>query len=243
MQFYRLTHPDYPTDRHFSKANPAQIVEENRLPGIDCDQCGRWSGSTHIRVNELIVQSISRYLLSIGSPRFVSPRQWETLIQDLSSLTGLPEETFWPGADYGDPVGVLQRDDIADFLHPFPGTIWITSEVVSAFRDAGLTGADYVPVKLKLPQEAALESPPQLWEIVVKGQAWRHGMDLDTVTVCRICRRKKFPKPEQLSIDLARWDGTDFFHVDLNPNIVLVTDGVSSVLEKAKFSNVRCIPI
>lgn len=243
LQFYELTHPPYTSDQQFSRMNPVQRKVEYRLPSMKCERCGTWAGSKRIRLDERLVTEISTYLQSIGNPRFVSPQEWEKIGQDLSNRTGLPKETLGPGADYGAPTGRIRRANIADFLHPFPGTVWITSKVVDAFKDADLTGIELVPVKLKLSKKVPVENPPRLWEVVVKGHAWRHGMSLDTITVCEICRRKKFPQPEQLSVDGARWDGSDFFHVDLNPNIVFVTERVRSVLEREKYSNVRCIAV
>ena len=61
----------------------------------------------------------------------------------------------------------------------------------------------------KLNKKCAL---PDLWEIDVKGKAWRIGMDLDKITDCKKCGRHLFPDPEWLKVDHNRWDGTDFFY-------------------------------
>lgn len=246
MRFFRFTHPDYATDREFAVANPGISELDKQLPGIICEHCGqRWGSSSRIRIGDELSRSIDAYLLSIEDPDVVTVQEWERISKDLSHITGLPEETLEPGVEYGAPVGVLKRADIADILHPFPGTIWITARVAEALGNAELIGADFVPVRLK-PVKRVAATPgnlPELWEIIITGKAWRRGMDLERITVCKVCKRTEFPEPEQLEVDESRWDGSDFFHLDLNPNIVLVTERVLDVLNQGQFSNFRCIPL
>jgi hypothetical protein len=52
-----------------------------------------------------------------------------------------------------------------------------------------------------------------------------------------------FPGPELLIVDESRWDGADFFHLDRNPNIVIVTERVCTVLTQEHFVNFACVPL
>jgi hypothetical protein len=82
-----------------------------------------------------------------------------------------------------------------------------------------------------------------LYELVVTGRPSRVGMDIERITVCLRCRRTLFPDPQRLVVDESRWDGSDFFNVDLNPNIVLVTERVCETLIRHRFTNVACVPV
>jgi hypothetical protein len=46
-----------------------------------------------------------------------------------------------------------------------------------------------------------------------------------------------------MKVDEARWDGSDFFTVDRNPNIVLVTERVCNALSALGASNYFCKPL
>lgn len=83
----------------------------------------------------------------------------------------------------------------------------------------------------------------QLAELVIHGRAWRRGSTSESLQLCHVCGRTGFPNPRDLSVDEARWDGSDFITVDGNPNIVIVTKRVALVLESHGFSNVAAEPI
>jgi hypothetical protein len=111
-----------------------------------------------------------------------------------------------------------------------------------AMDRAAFAGVDLVEVRTSWREgKGPIGTPPRLWEIVVSGTAWRKGSDDQSITTCRDCRRAIFPNASQLDIDETRWDGSDFFHVDRNPNIVLVTERVRDLFESSRYSNVRCV--
>jgi len=244
MKFFELTHPDYSTDLQFSKANPVEQDDKDFLPGVYCEKCDdQWASSNRLRVKKGVQKQITDYLRSINIPDVISAQQWSSLILELSTITGLPKENFHPGAPYGVPGGILKKKEVCNFSHPFPGLLWVTSDVMSLIIAEKLTGIQFMEVKLKNSKRMAGFQSPQLWEIIITGKAWRQGHNVDNVTSCNCCKRTVFPEPNNLKVDISRWDGSDFFNIDLNPNIIIVTERVCEVLDKGKFTNYLCIPI
>ena len=111
-----------------------------------------------------------------------------------------------------------------------------------AMGRAGFAGVEFIEVQTSWAKGMRPNgAPPRLWELVVTGSAWRKGSDEQSITICGVCGRTVFPNPSQLDVDVTRWDGNDFFHVDRNPNIVLVTERVCDLLDKNRFSNYQCV--
>lgn len=107
-----------------------------------------------------------------------------------------------------------------------------------------LTGVRFMKVDLKIQKKGlSNQKPISLWELIITGKAWRQGYHLEDEIVCKCCKRTNFPEPSNLKVDISRWDGSDFFNIDLNPNIIIVTERVYRVLEKHKFTNYMCIYI
>lgn len=72
------------------------------------------------------------------------------------------------------------------------------------------------------------------------GSAWHPGVNFQSVTVCPHCHRIKPPILDHYALDEDRWDGSDFMHVDLNPNKVIVTERVCDCLRAHNFTNWLC---
>ncbi|MEW6183576.1 MAG: double-CXXCG motif protein [Bacillota bacterium] len=246
MQFYELTHPEYLSDTDFKKANPVEIDDKNYLPGITCEECNeQWASSNRLRVDKRIGDAIADYLKKHKVPEFLSTRDWYSLVSELSTITGLPKEQFDPGAAFGVPEGIIKSNEVPmSLLHPFPGQIWVTFEVTSVLNEEHLTGVEFQQVKLKR-RKKNFQSQilPQLWELIITGKAWRENINLQRITVCPCCRRTVFPDGKNLRVDQSRWDGRDFFNLDLNPNIVVVTERVCTIFHEHAFSNFLCIPV
>jgi hypothetical protein len=139
----------------------------------------------------------------------------------------------------------LLDERLSDFLHPFPGQLIVQAPVVDALREAKLTGYRPIRVDVRWRHRLHLSAAelPTLYELVVVGKAWRIGMDEQRITACSVCGRMRFPDPKYLAVDESRWDGSDFFHVDNNPNIILVTKRVCVLLDEHQFTNYACIPV
>jgi hypothetical protein len=242
MKFYQLTHPEYSTDQQDRFANPIQPVPDIWLPGIICAICGAtWAGSRRIYLP--ITDTRLRQKLH-GRP--LPEADWYALEREVREQAGVPANVhLYPGDVLGIPRAELLSTEIFDFMHPFPGQLIVTSTVVDTLQRAALSG--FKPIQVQLSWGRDVKNPPTslpvLYELIITGQAWRVNMDESHITACSHCGRTIFPEPEFLVVDERRWDGSDFFHVDHNPNIVLVTERVCNILSEEKFSNYICIPV
>ena len=243
MGFYKLTHPKYETDRSWQLANPIRMTEELHVPAVMCPACGLWASSDRIRVAVPETSSVRPRLLGYQT---LSPSQWadfaDTLRRELAIPAWMPVR---PGAEIGLPKGELRSARVPDFMHPFPGQMIVRRRVVDALESAGLTG--FLPVRVEVTWGKRVKhrdaEPPELHELVVKGVAWRVGVDPNKITACPQCGRMVFASGAHFVVDETRWDGSDFFHVDRNPNIVLVTERVCTLLASHRFSNYACMPV
>jgi hypothetical protein len=240
MRFFDLTHPYYESDQEDSKHNPVRIQVKYAIPGIKCRVCGeQWASSDRVRIVLSAPESLFNF------PDILPAEDCFATIQKCAEILNVSPVVLSPGAQIGPPQGEILKDKLDDFIHPFPGQIWVKPAVVDALHSINASGIRFVKVeafwsnKLK----GILKKKPELWELVVTGHAWRVGMDIDKITVCKCCGRKIFPEPEVIEVDEARWDGSDFFNVDCNPNIVIVTERVCEALAKCKFTNYKCIPV
>jgi hypothetical protein len=242
MEFYKITHPYYETDQEHDAANPIRMIEDTWLPGVICPICGEtWAGSRrlYLPINDLELQQH----LS-GGPIPLS--EWNELARKVHIALSLPDEfQLEPGDVLGTPIGELQSIEILDFLHPFPGQFIVQAHVIAALQQKKLTGFRLVPFKVSWSKKIKPPYPelPTLYELVVTGNAWRVDIGEEQIIACHACGRRKFPHPEWLRVDERRWDGSDFFNVDHNPNIVFVTERVCSTLSQYGFTNYDCIPI
>jgi hypothetical protein len=248
MQFYELREPDYSTDQLHDRANPIRMIEEYSVPGILCPVCteetgGGWASSDRVRVDT----PDDTLLKPMLSGQNLPPAEWKKVRDKIRIELNVPAYMrITPGAAIGLPRAELLQPDVQQILHPFPGQLIVRDTVVHALEQARLTGFQPVPVSAEWGMKAqrlVAEDPPLLYELCISGHAWRVGFDEERITTCHTCGRKLFPDPHWLEVDQNRWDGSDFFTVDMNPNIVLVTDRVCQTLADAVFGNYRCVPI
>jgi len=242
MLFFTLSHPCYETDFEYDVANPVRSIEDIWLPGMVCSECGMiWAGSRRLYL-KLHDANLQRRLCGEPLPK----AQWERLAHEAKAAIHLPDDFVLQLGDVlGTPAMELLAGEIPDFLHPFPGQLVVRARVVEILERQRFTGFRPVRVEVRRNEQMSisLTETPELYELVVTGSAWRPGSDLDHITACRYCGRTTFPDPGRLTVDTKRWDGSDFFHVDKNPNIVFVTERVCSVLTQHRFSNYACNPV
>jgi hypothetical protein len=239
VRFRKLTHPHYETDNEDTAVNPIRMIEDIALPGIICPACGTWAGSRRVC---LPIDEPSLLGCLRGAP--ISQTAWMELADQVRTSENLARDfPLRPGDVLGRPRAELLDESPPDFLHPFPGQLIVQGPVVNALQEAGLTGYKPMPVDVHWSQRIrpSPAEPPALYELVVTGKAWRIGMNEIQITLCCVCGRRGFPNPEYLAVDESRWDGSDLFHVDANPNIVLVTERTCVLLHERRFSNYACI--
>ena len=241
MQFFELTHPDYESDRAFDFANPVRIYRDTVMPGLICSVCadtqgGAWSGSRRLYL------PITDALLKRRLNRWPLPEtEWKVLAQAVREHVGLTDDfVLEPGDILGAPRATLLRTELPDFIYGYPGEIIVNEAVVEALRDAGLTGFEIMHIETHWGAKVkeSVSELPQLSILVIAGHVWREDVTLETVTACKQCGRRVFP--DWRPITEAAWTHTDFFNIDLNPNMVVVTECVCEVLARHHFTNYRC---
>ena len=84
---------------------------------------------------------------------------------------------------------------------------------------------------------------PELFEILPTGNAWRFGADAKENPICQLCDRRQFLKLSRWNIDPQRWDGSDFFNLEMNPNMIFVTQRVKDLFDGQNLSNYVCLPL
>lgn len=241
MHFLELTHPFYQTDQADNAANPIRQVDTVTLPGIVCSACGStWAGGRRLYVP--LQDDMLRHRLRERGGWPILDTEWRQLAREVLAATSLAADfMLMPGDQLEAPVFEVTRAKLRDFLHPFPGTLVVKEAVVEVLQQAGLTGFQPVRSQVRWGGRATNlpDAPPQLYVLRVTGMAWRVGMDKERITVCAECERFK-PVVGLIAVDEGHWDGSDLFHADLNPNIVLVTEKVCEVLTKHGFTNFTC---
>ena len=168
--------------------------------------------------------------------------EWNDMKPGWARLLGIPldDDNLVPGADLGPPQGKVTGRITHNVVHPFPGRLWCAGRVKGKLQQSGGRGFKFAKVRLSFAKTATryAGTASALWELVVVGRAWRKGSTLAGITACSTCGRKRFPRPKSLKVDEARWDGSDVFNVDLNSNIVIVTEHFKDALENAGGNNI-----
>ena len=223
MQFFKLTHPKYDTDREERARNPVTSTAGYRVPGITCAACGPWSSSERLRV------PLPEDTSDFSGVTFLGVDEWKSTSPKWAERLGVSVGALAPGAKLGPPQGTCSSEIHEDSVHPTPGEIWVFSGVRNAFVAAGLTGVSF--------DLSGNCGKVKLWELIVHGRAWRKGSTEDSLCACGLCGRRVFPLPRALSVDESRWDGSDFVLLDHNPNIIVVTERTQQVLGTNAFSN------
>lgn len=243
MHFYRLTHPEYTTDHAADVANPIRMVNEFYVPGIVCSVCGEsWASSDRVRVPVPMTSDLRTHLMG----KVLSEKEWYSFAAKLRHELSIPSwMRVTPGAQIGLPKGELYSCEVPDLMHPFPGQIIARSQVIRALAKEQVSG--FYPVQVQTTWAERIRrkdaETPGLYELLIMGNAWHTGKDTCNTTVCTRCGRTSVPSTTCLDIDIDRWDGSDFFHVDQNTNIVLVTERVCTLFAEYEFTNFRCISV
>lgn len=232
MQFFEITHPGYKSDHEADRHNPVELTARYYIARVACGRCGPWSSSTRLRLPwRRVLEDFE------GSP-FLSIEEWARMRPRWARLLRVKPDEIDPGAYIGPPMGVCRAAIHDDVVHPFSGVLWITERARRVLAKARLKGVSLMKVDL-YPSRSRRE----LFEVVTRGRAWRKGSTPERLRACKRCGRMKFPAPTRLEVDEKRWDGSDLFYVDFNPNILIGTERVASLIEKHEFSNVVAVPI
>jgi hypothetical protein len=176
----------------------------------------------------------------LRKPGYMIDKRWYTLRDTVRRELALNQEfELRPGDELGRLMIETESSNLTDVMHPFPGQIIIRQNVVELLAESDLHGFNLqkaIVSNLKKSPNHVSEHL-NLYELIPKGYAWRIGIDQNSIEVCDTCKRRIFPRPTHWEIDLERWDGSDFFIMDLNPNMVFVTQAVKDLFESNNVSN------
>jgi hypothetical protein len=226
LRFFKLCAPDYPTDAIERAFNPVTAVAALRVPGVACPVCGPWSSSRRLRV------PIPRDVSEFQGIRFLPLDDWTQMRTRWADQLGVEASSIEPGAEIGPPAGTCTASITEEAVHPSPGQIWLSQRVRLAFERASMRGVGFAAVHL----DAGCSSTP-MYELTVEGRCWRVGSTQKSVTACDSCGRRSYLNPGSHDVDATRWDGSDFFFLDSNPNIVFVSERVAAVVAEVRVSN------
>jgi hypothetical protein len=229
--FFQLTHPDYETDLDDDHRNPVRMRTKYQVPGIICPVCGPRSPGGRLRIP---VPHDPHEFLGI---KFLEIADWNAARERWAGLLGVDADSVLPGSEVGPPVGVCGRPIDEDAVHPFPGQIWVVERMRQEIVAAGFSGVGFGDVNL----EGACGSVV-LSEIIASGRA--SSVAPGGTVLCEICERRS-PGTFGASIDESTWDGSDFFHVDENPNAIWISQRVADFFHtnSGRLTNVECVPI
>ena len=238
MLFYRLSHPKYRTDREYDKFNSIRTIENFHIPSIVCENCGIWASSDRIRT-----KLDDSKLEEFREICFLEAKDWYELRPRWAEILEIEESVISPGAAISRPEATIFEEGFPDVLHPFPGQMIVRELVFKILSKYDLTGVDCFPVISNWGDglDTFADNPPKLWELIVSGVAWRQGVDEYSIIACPICKRTDYPN-KPLLIDQTKWDRQDFFHIDCNSNMVVVTDKVRVLFGSFGISNVAFFP-
>lgn len=250
QRFFKLQAPQYADDFEHELVNPVWSRSPYNIPGIICPMCGPMAFDQKLR----ITLPDTRLLGEFEGIRHIRISDWVQQRPRWAQLLGLNPNRITPGASLGPPHGLLKGMPTADFIYPSMD-VWVRTRLMEALRLSHCTGVEFaksvlisasasdesfcdgVQVNYKAVDPANM---PEYWELNVTGSAWRVGYDENRIRQCEICGRKSFPDPDFLKVDESRWDGSEFFNVDCNPYIILVTDRVCRILKDINASNYIC---
>lgn len=227
--FYRISPIESDTDEEDDIRNLVVEVCLHHLPGIRCDICGTWASSQRLRDAEVPDG------LGFDKIRFLSPSEWTQSMAAWSRALGVSGDRLAPGAGLGPPRGRRTGPVTEDVVHPFPGSIWIQRRVREAIETSSLVGVRFERVIFdEQPEESVL------FELIPLGKA-SGPTSFSKIMRCDLCGR--VTSAWRSIVDPNSWDGSDFFLLDGNPNVVCASERARRLFETEGFSNVRFAPI
>jgi hypothetical protein len=134
---------------------------------------------------------------------------------------------------------------VADFSSTILSDIVITDHALSVLRREGLTGFEVKPpVICPNPKLDKRLTVPKLWEFLVTGKAGNAHPDSGIVLKwkCDSCGLNRYSAYDHgLIVNVATYDGSDFFTVTEYPKYVLVSEKAKYIIEENRLSNVHFV--
>lgn len=137
---------------------------------------------------------------------------------------------------------VLPKMEPEDFVWTWESECLVQEHVLYLFKMAGFTGYETNAVQ-RVRFANSLITPPNLWEIVVKGSAGMASLEsgAKVLRVCPGCGATDYSRVRDSTklIDVSQWDGSDFFFVKPHEGLIFVTDRVIQMLSKNSITGWR----
>lgn len=235
--FFRLDEPKYATDHESDRRNTVWVGRPFvRLPAVTCDLCGTWGSGKKLRVP--VPQALIAELGTFPGVQEPLPwREWQRRRVEWAAALHVEPEVLEPSTKFGPPHGDVRRKTKEDVIHASPGDVWVQERVKVAIEEAAFTGVQFVEVVLNK------KDCPRLWELEVHGHGFQPGYTVESRQACQQCGRDSSSNPRELAVDVLRWDGSDFFDLDGNPNMMIVTERVRDLFVRERFSNCAFYPV
>jgi hypothetical protein len=235
-RFYRLDDPPYETDHQDQIANPIWTGSGFYVPAISCAVCGQtWSGS---RLTYWPVKNPDLLKRLTAGP--LTDSEWCDLAEELRIELNLESvNDIRPGDTVNSPTYVVDRPVRNDFVFVVGGILIAKQIVVGAITSAYLTGVRPTTPALTFRKRAGIDRPA-LYQLLITGKASRVGTQVKIE--CNHCKRPEVTSSSP-EIDVASWDGSDFFIINENPAYIGITERARDVLAAHGFTNYTCTPI
>lgn len=249
--FYQLDHPDYPTDIDQNKQNPIEYMgNDYAIPGIDCPKCDTWALGPTERIRVRITEDPKVAAMLRKPPRlfrWVPPVVWKQEAVEIALLLGIDRSLVVPGAEVGPLQIVLMAYPENDILFSwYGGMILVNDRIREMLTEINATGVAFNKVDLRWAKKKNIDQSvplPLLWELEITGRASLRPEWHELASFCDICGRLEQVKDsDHLSTEKLRWDGSDFFTLDLNQKIVFVTERICRTFKELGATNYSCKP-
>lgn len=241
MKFFELTYPDYSTDAMASKANPIEVSFRYGIPSVICPVCGTWGGS-----GALFPKVEENRLADFKEIQFLELEEWTAQRKSWADKLGLRESDIRPATNLGLP-DVIARREIRDreVWFEYNAPIYMGQSLAESLESSGLSGFELQRIDGQIKagkrgKRPAVRKPYTLWRVLILGRAWSKGMDDEAIKVCKLCGRSK---PHKGPWVVERWDGSDTFCLDRNPNRMFGTERWAAWMRENKVENYALVAL
>ena len=218
------------------------------LPGVKCvgepGACGQIWATSLDRIHSELPED---HPLRAKSGWPVPVREFQALREEVRRVLHLsPDQPLLPGTNIGHVHVRQRRTSVPALEWPAVHTTLITGKARDYLRTQGLTGWRTEPIVFT--RTLKRKPPPDLCEFVVEGRggAAHTVPPLQIKRTCPVCGLLQHEDLvyEQLELDPAQWDGSDFFRfAPPFHGYVFVSERARQVLEQSPLDNYELVSI
>lgn len=246
MRYFGFDKPIYSSDYHRARMNPAWLQRhEYWLPSLRCSKCGIVSTCTYL-VGDVSGEELVEFP-ELTELTFLPTETWRERAELWSDALHVPSKVLKPSMYIGRPKLEIRGREFQDFLHPFPGWVFVKDQVKDAIIREGFSGVHFVEaISFRKKGKLRDHRPPRLWQV----QSTVH-VDIKTF---RDERLKKCPEcgfllampdiEEEPRLVLNPTENADFLRSGEEYYSLNISERVKIFLEAQRFTNVafRVLP-